>query len=177
MEERLRVILSSVSEQLKFAETKNATLFAANAATVMGSLQILAGVKDNDWISRYFVLLIGCSTMSALIILISFLPQTSIPWLSRGRQSEAKDSLLFFGDIQRYDKRTYLSALYKACEIQNPKPLRIELMYAEQIIVNSKIASRKYAWFGYAIWITLAGILTPLIAVPLYRFVRTKQEG
>jgi hypothetical protein len=176
MEERLRNILSSVSEHLKFAETKNATLFAANAATIFGCLQILAGLKDKEWISRYFIVLVAFSTFSALIILISFLPQTKIPWLFRGRPVRSKDSLLFFGDIQRYDPRSYLLALYESCEIVDPKPARIELMYAEQIIVNAKIASRKYTYFRYAIWITLAGILTPLLAIPLHRLFHTSHN-
>jgi hypothetical protein len=177
MEERLRAILSIVAEHLKFAETKNATLFAANAASVFASLQVLAGIKDKEWVERYLILLIVCSALSALIVLVSFLPQTSIPWLSRGRHSKSKQSLMFFGHIQHYDPQAYLSALYDACEILHPKPVPIEIMYAEQIVVNSKIASRKYTCFRYAIWITLAGILTPLLIIPLHLLVRGVHEA
>jgi hypothetical protein len=174
-EERLREVLAFVDGHVKFAETKNAALLAANGVTLIAVLQILTGEHPvGDWLERYLWILAGGNTVSAVVALLSFLPVTQIPWLRRPRRREATGNLLFFGDVHRFNGTTYLQALSTALEQDGYASNEFERMYADQVVANSKIASRKFTYFKVAIWSTLAGLLTPIPAAVLLAFVANR---
>jgi hypothetical protein len=177
MEEKLRYILALASEHLKFAETKNAAILAANAAVVLGVLQILSGSAGTGILRIYLAAVGVCSTIAALIALISFLPQTHIPWLARRESPTSRDSLVFFGDIQKYSPNAYLEALRTAAGGVAGDAPPLELMLAEQIVVNSRIASRKFTYFRYAIWVMLSGVLSPILTILLFHYVHDQHES
>jgi hypothetical protein len=176
MEARLQYVLGIVSEHLKFAEAKNAAILAANAATVIGLLQIYAGAVDPGLgMTAYLGAAVVFSSLSGICALLSFLPQTHIPWLVRFGRPKASDSLLFFGDIQRYSPQGYLDAIRQACPSEEPS-MPLEIKYAQQIVINARIAARKFTYFRYAIWLTLAAVATPLGALALYFLVHESHE-
>ncbi len=169
MEERLQIILSNVNEWLKFAEAKNAVLVAANAATIFGAAQIILGERALDvymyWYLYLFMLFIASG---AIFALCSFLPQVRLPWLTATGATYEHDNLIFYGDIAKYNPKDYVVALYNADGQAHVQPSTIDLDYAEQIVVNSRITLRKYEFFRYALWLTLSAVITPILAIVVY---------
>lgn len=164
MEENLRTIFANVNEWLKFAEAKNAALVAANGAALFGALGLLTGDKPlASWLHLYLIELAVCLLAGLVIAFISFLPEIQIPQ-ARARTPRPGENLLFYGDIALHSPDTYLNALRSLYGFQNDPAVPIESHYAEQIVVNSRIAVRKYRRFNNALWMTLAGLVTaPLV--------------
>ena len=71
MEDRLRYILSTVNEWLKFAEAKNGALLGVDIAIIFGLLQVISDEISKGWI----YLAISFIGLSALSALLSFIPQ------------------------------------------------------------------------------------------------------
>lgn len=168
MEGRLQLVLGFVNDWLRFAEAKNAALLAANSAIVFGLLRSLVSLQSLPaWVSIYLYVAIGAIGVSAALSMLSFVPRIRLPWIAATRRPSAEDNLLFYGDITGYGARSYLEALYQRSAIEPPEVSDLEEDYAEQIIVNSRIALMKYRFFAFAAWITLSALLTPAITVPL----------
>jgi|SRR5579862_742612 len=192
LEPRLTSVLGWVDGHLRFAETKNAVLLAADAAIAAGTIQTLASASSiSVWTSRYLVCLALACLISGCIALLSFLPVTQIPWLTltrRGirqaqlgwmampRRSSDTGNLLFFGDIRGHNGASYLAALSKATGISRDTFTPLERMYADQIVVNAGIAFRKFSYFRVAIWVMIFGAITPLFALPLLMVVADRQD-
>lgn len=174
MEQRLREVLAIVTDHQKFAETKNGALLALDGALVIAVLQLVNGSEHMD--RRLFAYLL-CVTLfaavSGLIALLSFVPQTQVPRTRSVGVPEQQDTLIFFGDIQKYSVDDYLAALHAASnENSGLNATRLERMYAEQIIVNARITSRKFTYFKFAVWLVIAGLLTPLLILLVYPAIR-----
>jgi hypothetical protein len=167
VETSLHNMLSFIDGHVKFAETKNAALLAVNAGSLFAIGQVLAGDKPTGWLFIYVGLLAAGNLLSAITLLLSFLPVTQIPWITRRKAWEAGGSLLFFGEAQRYDADTYLKELHRSIGQTEADPSGLEVMYANQIIANSKIAARKFFYFKVAMWLTLLGALTPVVGLIL----------
>jgi hypothetical protein len=177
MEERLKEILALVNEHQRFAETKNAALLAVDAAAVLGVLQVLAGDAQVQRALAIYLISVGiAAVISGIMTLLSFVPQTHIPWIRILSDPTPADSLLFFGDIQKYNPDRYLEALRVATNTQKQQPTKLERMYAEQIIVNGRITARKFTYFRYAIWMILAGLLTPVGVAILAPIIRDRHS-
>lgn len=172
----LRDVLAFVDGHVKFAETKNAAILAADAGIIIGVAQIVSGSTLDGWKLLYFFWVAGMALLSAIAALVSFLPQTHIPWKRTPKKAEAKDNFIFFGDIQKYRDKAYLRALLRAAGESDAGATELERMYAEQIVINSQIASRKFTYFRYAIWLLLHGVLTPVVGLLLYAVVSDRHH-
>lgn len=167
-EERLRHALAFVDGHVKFAETKNAALFAIDAAALLALLQALSAEHPIDHILRvYLWVLVGSAIASLVVTLVSFLPVTQLPWLRRPATSQQFRNLWFFGDVQGLNASSYISDLLTAVGKAAREPLPVERMLADQIIINSRIAARKFTYFRIALWCALFGVLTPPIGLLL----------
>jgi len=77
LEERLRYILSTVNEWLKFAEAKNGALLAVDAAIIFGIFKL---TSDSAWPHAIFsYLTISLVIASAVSCLISYIPKIKNP--------------------------------------------------------------------------------------------------
>jgi prepilin-type processing-associated H-X9-DG protein len=172
-ESKMTNVLAFVDGHVKFAETKNAALLAADAAIVIALVQLLNGDSQLAGPLRIYLFLVAIAgTLSAIVALLSLLPTMKIPWIRRAKRRDEKGNLLFYGDIQGYDRRSYCEALAAACNYPQTSFSDFELSYAEQIITNGRIASRKFTYFKIAIWMLLVGVLTPIVAGVLLLVVR-----
>lgn len=174
MRASLDLILPLVSEDLRFAETKNAALLTANAATLIGIAQIVSSTGGVGLAAGvYLVLVTVGSLVSGVINLVSFVPYVhgadagSAPLLPT-------DNLLFFGDVRKYRPDDYLHALLVAEDGLADAPTVLERMFAEQIVITSRIAARKFRYFRIALWVALAGLGTPLLAGPIYLYLERR---
>lgn len=177
MEERLKAIFSNVNDWLKFAEAKNGALIAFNASTVglifsrILTNNDLPAIFNSIWVKGYFYIYVLCAGLGFIISLLSFLAKIKITYFYTNGMTDPKDNLLFFGDICKYKNktRTYLDRLRSNVGAGRTESYtKIEEDYAEQIIENSCIAMRKYRHFNTALWFTIAGIVTPPLALLLW---------
>jgi hypothetical protein len=177
-EDRLRYILTFVDSHVRFAEAKNAALFAVDVAVGGGAFQLLQNASVNTGPTKlYLIVLLICMATSSVIALLSFLPQTHIPWHRVRDPVSAHDSMLFFGHIQKYDSALYLATLADQSGDPNAQFTVLDQAYASQIIVNAKIASRKFTYFRYAVWTSLGGLVTPVLAVVLWLALADRPEA
>jgi len=161
MEERLKHTLSLVIDFVKFAEAKNAALLAANGVLIVGVLQAWSSrPHPATWQCYYAIYLLVFLSLSVMVALVSFIPLKEFPSLLPISRPTPQDNLVFFGDIAKYDVTQYLRAL----DAQSASS-HYERDLAGQIIINARVALRKYHCFTWALWLTIYGLATPLIGV------------
>jgi len=178
MQEQLKTIFANVNEWLKFAEAKNTVILAADAAAAFGAVTILLG-KDNNlalWLYIYLHSFVSCVALSATAALLSIVPKTKMFFSGRYGEKRATDNLLFYGDIAKYSPEEYLSIL--CSKHGQPKTTTgLDLDFAQQIVINSRITVTKYGWFEVGMWLALAAIATPVLAGALFLLIRQKNYG
>ena len=160
----LRNTLNNVNDWLKFAEAKNGALLAANLAAMFGvTSKDFQDTYLEHLCSFYSVAPIVLLLISFLICLISFAPKIAIPAASKEEKSTEGANLIFYGDIARFETFPYLKALTKASGLQTQEFNKVDASYAAQIIINSRIALKKYYCFNWALLFTMAAIIIPAI--------------
>ncbi|WP_138993488.1 Pycsar system effector family protein [Larkinella sp. C7] len=156
-----------VSDWLKYAESKNATLTAFNGAAIFGILQSID--KIPSWFSAITVALLLVST---LITTFSFLPRLNNKFSTRKIPNQEFQSTknninhIFFGDIKKLDS-TQLSELLNE-RYQNMSFNHSDLGiydWLNQIIVNSEIAAIKHIAFVFAIRTSMLSIIVGIIYI------------
>ncbi|GAG97629.1 unnamed protein product [marine sediment metagenome] len=161
MEERLRYILSTVNEWLKFAEAKNGALLAVDTAIIFGIFKL---ASDSAWPHAIFsYLTISLVIASAVSCLVSFIPRIKIPTVTLNQKPNTGVSLLFYAHIAKYDPESYLKDLYGQSDSTTPSS-SFEMDFARQIVTNSGIAVKKYHCFTVALWLTVVALILLLIA-------------
>jgi hypothetical protein len=161
VEDRLRFVLSTVNEWLKFAEGKNAALFAANVALALVIAEfVINEYISMEWIYLYLYIAMFSLSISASCCLLSFIPQIRLPKIKLTKSPQSNHNLLFYGHIAGYNAEEYLSQFYNVNGIGFDNLPPIHKSYAEQIIINSRITLRKYQWFNLALWFTIFAILS-----------------
>lgn len=173
----LRDTLESVNDWLKFAEAKNAVVVAASGFGLWASLRIALSNETGCYATTYFAILSIFLVGGFVTALLSFLPILNYRWVIPAPAKLANGNLLYFGYLATLSKNQVLEAYLKATESKEVDVKEIHGMYAEQVIVNSRIALAKYAMFEFAIKVLLLGVLTPVIAVPVFYFSRKKRES
>ncbi|MCD1598193.1 Pycsar system effector family protein [Rheinheimera aquimaris] len=171
MEERLIAIFELVNTWLKHAEAKAATLLAIDGAVVFGLCRLLQGADTaNLFFQIYVVTAVIFLSISVFIALLSFVPALKMPWAFKLNNPTADDNLWYFEHIAKYTPERYLRELSASNDSTSYKGTVYELMLAKQIIINSVICRRKYGLFTFAIWLTLAGVATPIVAAVVWKF-------
>lgn len=162
---RLSGLLESTNEWLRYAEAKNGAIVAAALALSMGLLSLLDWTTPIfDWSgTRWYVVAIGIQLIgAACVALASFLPRTEIGRLiPRGDKSDS-DNLLYFGHVAKYSPKFLVQTMRKLASLDTDSSSAIERAYAEQVVVNSRIAWWKLRCATWAIRLFLAAIITPV---------------
>ena len=161
MEERLRYILTTVNEWLKFAEAKNGALLAADIALLFGVFKLLNELTGREVFIYFAIVLV---ILSAISNLVSFIPQLKLSSFTPRKRTEKEASLIFYGHIAKYEPQSYVKALYAESGAEPAAIAQIEVDYAQQIIINSRIAVRKYLCFNVGLWLTVLAMLFLLMA-------------
>ncbi len=180
MEKRLQYIFGNVSDWLKFAEQKNAGLLVANIAIIVAFSKLISDESITNQILNYYLIEgIILIPVSLLICLLSFIPQVEIPYLARRKTPSGNENLLFYGEIRNLSVNEYVYALQSLCKEENQEnntKLELYKHYANQIIVNSQIAYKKYSFFSLATHFTMCGLLTPILYFPFYFSYKNQRE-
>lgn len=158
MEDRLKYLLTLMSDLVRFAETKNAALLVAASGLVLMLIDhfpdkaVTSNVRACFWIGTVSL------SLSSAICLISFIPHLEIPGMGGTEKPSSDDNLMFFRHIAKYSVLEYLHALYGA-EGSSPTANRIHSDLAGQVIANACISLKKFRYFTLASWLAGIGIL------------------
>nr|WP_272870321.1 Pycsar system effector family protein [Aliivibrio fischeri] len=106
--------------------------------------------------------------VSMLLCLLSVVPSLSMPWESKPNGTKDSDNLLYFQDIAKYTPSSYLSKLAIRLGLGEQVFSGYQQDLANQIIINSTIACKKYSYYKVAIWFTVTALITPLGSTFLY---------
>ena len=165
----LKDIFENTNRWLQFGEAKNGALIGINGLFLFNSIDYLFDILNgklnvNIFIVGIMITIFGFSTIGSLI---SFMPNMSkmINNMELTSEHNCKDDgvLIFFEDICKYESpEIYLKDIYKNylsfnIEIENLE--KLELDYAKEIIINSKIASYKYKLFKIGVKLNLVAIV------------------
>lgn len=145
-------------EMLKFGESKNIALIAFNGVIIIGLSKL---INDNfcDIIHYYLIYSIA---MCAISIFISFSALIAKIKHKRNDISIYKsNNLLFYATLAHMSDEELIEKLVKSyqCERSNENH---EKDLANQVIISSQIAARKFKLYNRAIAFMFCGILTPL---------------
>lgn len=164
--------LKQVIDWLKFAEAKNGALVAVGFAVIFGSFKVYSSFNvENSFIAAYAISFIVFVTASVIISLASFIPRITPPFWINVPAKESGDNPLFFGHACKYSKSSYRDLFNNYVDDNVNNESKLELALCDQIVNNSKISYIKYLMFDSAVFLFLAGILTPVGAL-IYYWVR-----
>ena len=162
----LAYILAIVNEHQRFMEAKNLVvvgLCGGGFYTVMNIFISNEVIARSEWLLFLYQLLAG-TILAAFISLLSLFPRmknNSRITCSNRRPQEI--NYLFFGHIALLDEESFVEKLKEVADIRE-KTTSFHLQYANQIIVNSRIAAYKACMFKAAL-IVLIFSLNP---IPLF---------
>lgn len=170
MDEKLKDIFSNINDWLKFAEAKSATLIACNGALIFGISRIISSFDLKGGYLLYLLLVSVLCILSIAICFLSIIPSLSMPWDKKPSGISDKDNLMYFSDIAKYTPLAYLNALKDKLELDDSVFTGYQRDLSNQIIINSVIADKKYRAFQKSIWLTLAAVISPALALLVFLF-------
>lgn len=149
----LEMNLSRAMDWLKFAETKNAALLGFCSALVATSSSRLS-----DWTNYRATLLLVMfgGIVGGIIAIGSFLPIRNREF-SRSLRPKESANLIFFGDAAQFDAESYLERARVRYGIAETTAYQKDI--ADQIVIVSSIALRKFQMFDWAAYPVVITIL------------------
>lgn len=168
MDEKLKDIFSNINDWLKFAEAKSATLIAFNGALIFGISRLITSFDLKGTCLIYLIVILSLCILSTSICFFSVIPALSMPWDKKPSGVIEKDNLVYFSDIAKYTPLAYLRALSEKLGLNNSEFTGYQKDLSNQIIVNSVIADKKYRAFQKAVWLTLAAVISPVLALSVF---------
>ncbi len=161
MEDRLKAILGYANEWLKFAEAKNAALLTFSSGLTFTLLKNPPPLAISPWFQGAYQFAVALFFLSAIVCLVSFIPQVKIPWLSSLRKTTGDENIYFYGDVAAYSPEVLLKTIYEKSGLgQDKSKMKLELDLAGQIVINSRIALKKFKHFTLAVWTTLGAVIS-----------------
>lgn len=165
----LETTLKQIVDWLKFAEAKNGALIAIGCAVIFGAFRVYLSLSIETYIiTAYVISFVIFVTASIIISLASFIPRMTPPFWIKMPEKEKGDNPLFFGHACKYSKSAYYEFFNNHVDGFVGGDSKLELAFCDQIVNNSKIAFIKYRMFGSAVFLFLAGLLTPIGALIFY---------
>ncbi|WP_395373459.1 Pycsar system effector family protein [Marinicella sp. W31] len=171
----LKEILSSVTDWLKFAETKNAVLVTTSGVGFWSLIRLLLNQNFSFYLELYFFSFSLFFFGSFLIGLLSFLPVLNYSIIIP-RQSGRKKNILYFGYLATLSKSDLVKEYHNVSNQPGNEVSEIDSMMAEQIILNSRIALTKYKFFEYGVNSIVLGALTPIIGCVLLIVIKKRRD-
>lgn len=167
-QEILKEIFENTNKWLNFAEAKNGALIGINGLFLFKSIDYLFDILNGKL--KVDILVVGLMNaiffIAILMALKSFFPNTNV-YIDKADVSDTDTSnkdriLIFYGDICKYQSsKLYLRDIYKYYLEYNVKIeelKKIELDYAKEILINSRITSYKFKLFSNAMKLNCIGI-------------------
>ncbi|PHS74515.1 MAG: hypothetical protein COB19_06770 [Porticoccus sp.] len=161
--------LKQIVDWLKFAEAKNGALVALGCATIFGVLRLYSSTSiESIFITSYVTSFSVCVAAAIILSLTSFIPRITPPFWIEMPEKEQADNPFFFGHACKYSKIKYLELFNRYIESDSNRESKLEVALCDQIVNNSRISFIKYRMFSAAVYLFLAGVLTPFGALVLF---------
>lgn len=163
LNENLKFIYESISEWLKFAETKHAAVIVLYGAWIIGFYNIITNVNFVVFLILGYISIL-CFSIALLISIISF-----IPVLKSDQEKDKKAAkfdqvnIYFYADIQKITNLEYANVLKSKLNIQIFEPSDLDLI--NQIWNISKITTRKNNLFKYSVIVAILGLIISIISI------------
>lgn len=169
----LKDIFENVNRWLQFAEAKNGALIGINGLFLFKSIDFFIDTINGKLTSS--IVLIGVTILIFLLGMVkslkSFFPNDSVYEDQNDDLERIDDNennvLIFYNDICKYkSSKKYLITVYKDYfdkDIQSRNLRKIELDYAKEILINSRITSYKNNSFKLALKLNFMAIFVFLI--------------
>jgi len=162
MKEEIKSIFQNVNDWLKFAEAKHAGLLVLNSGIIFGILTVYKDYQNYLPKAILFITILFF-VLSILTSIISLFPRTHT---SLFRQKKFNNPNLYFAGhlckLDENDLKTELTEIHSTYVFD-----KFDEDVLKQIIVNSKIATKKYHLFKFAIIATIIGFIIPAFTILL----------
>ena len=160
--------LGLVNDWLKYAEVKNGVLLTVNGALIMGAHRMLEWHKGRpDLVDWYAWTATALFATSMLVGLASFYARTKTFGFDIEKVTgDGATNALYYGHLADMRRADVLARLVDNHGASAPNRYLEDL--ADQIIINSKIARRKFALFNCALMLTIAAAIMPVGALFYY---------
>jgi len=167
--EQLEEIFENVNNLVKFAEAKNVALLTLDAAAIFGLLRLFTWFKPE---ASWALIALGAAVImlfvSLILCLSSFFARVRVSRYLFAKPVGQPGNVYFFNHIADMQEDCFLAAVGDAMGYRGDvRKLHRDL--ANQIVINSRIARKKYMLFNAALWVTMATIATPIGAYVFYR--------
>ena len=161
LNDKLFDILSHSIDWVRYAESKNGALIVLNTLIVIRlifQITVFSGLAQLLFIIS--ILLFFCSIILCCISFIPVINYKSLNTLSSHEHPTGKlyDLLLSKDDLD-YSPEQWLKIYCNQHEISYDKIKKIDLNYAEQILIQKKIRFRKYRLFNRSLFILIIGFI------------------
>ena len=162
MREDLRFICSTVDANLRYAESKHAYFVAFNGVAIFGGFGVLRSLSAGASGGIQIMLLITMLLLISAIItsIYSFLPV--IMKQPDACKFDQCDNALFFEHIKEHSVESYISLLCDKYQARPEDILPLDRCIVSQIIVNARLASRKFAIFKLVAMFDLIAVMLGL---------------
>nr|VFK32000.1 MAG: hypothetical protein BECKMB1821G_GA0114241_11002 [Candidatus Kentron sp. MB]VFK35024.1 MAG: hypothetical protein BECKMB1821I_GA0114274_10962 [Candidatus Kentron sp. MB]VFK77117.1 MAG: hypothetical protein BECKMB1821H_GA0114242_11012 [Candidatus Kentron sp. MB] len=165
--------LDRTIDMVKYAEAKHAILMGFAGASIFGfSKLFLPGIDTVNILYIYYFAFVAFSGLAIVISLFSFVPVFGNTINENRNNQDHSVNPVYFGDAARCVPGSYMKVLEDA--LKNGAKPSANYLIAEEIVMNSKIAMRKFRMFNLALMCFLSAILTPVISLILWGVVRTR---
>lgn len=163
VKELLQQIFDNVNHWLDFAEAKNAGLIAFNIALIAA----VWGLDDDFIVLKSIIAVLA--VISSICCMNSFLPKNKLDKekLNLPAENPLEDNFLYFGDIAKYEKEAYLSKIFtEYCEVTDGNLAdKLLIHYAEEIVINARIAVRKNNLFRLGAKIDIISLVVVVLFI------------
>lgn len=151
--------LSKTNDWVKFAEAKNGAMTAVVCTVIFGANKAVSDLNEvPNYLFAYFFSFFILSILSLVTAISSFIPRLKKPFWRKAEERSAHDNPFYFGHACKYDGYSYL----KLMGIEN-KNTGVTEKLADQIVINSRIASQKYSLFTGSAWLFLSALITGIM--------------
>lgn len=166
----LNDVMQAMHSQVQYAEAKNAALLAVNFAIVVGIATLFT--SDGTLPSQLQLSLMMCAVTiggGGLLSLASFLPVMSSR--TKVTRPSTDQNLFFWGSIARMSPPDYAEKMLGALG-SSLSAGRLDLDLANQIVVNARVARRKFRVFYVATIVTVLGFAAPILVLTGFFFTQ-----
>ncbi|MBU0538464.1 MAG: hypothetical protein KKF24_08580 [Gammaproteobacteria bacterium] len=175
--EALKDVLENVNGWLKFAEAKNAVLVTTSGVALWAGARLLVSDEIGCYLQAYLCFLIVFLGAALITGLLSFLPVLSYSIIVPKPYAVDNENLLYFGYLSTLSKNELVKKFLDALDAPDTEQNAFHPMYAEQIIINSRVALAKYALFERGVNLIILGALTPVVGGLLLYAAKNKRKA
>tara|TARA_A100001015_G_C14992248_1_gene714508 strand:+ start:371 stop:901 length:531 start_codon:yes stop_codon:yes gene_type:complete len=166
LSDKLFDILSHSIDWVKYAESKNAALIVLNTLVVVRLIFQINQFNDINKIIFLFSLFMFF--LSIIICCVSFIPVVNYKSLNSHHTTQTPTEKLYDLLVKKddliYSPKQWLELYCNLHEIDHSIIRKIDIAYAEQILIQKKIRFRKYKLFNISLFCLISGFFLLFIA-------------